>query len=602
LHAERFARLMAADYPRPMRIQHFSIALVTASVALTFACQTTDERGKEPPPTSAVDAQPTSVAAGQFPAVADKVYADYLAFSPGNAVELGYHAFDGQVPSVAMADWEAWIGKLKAHKASLEAIAATDLDKRARLERGILLSWVDQALFDIEVRKIHTRNPIIYRLDVSSYISRPYAPADDRARAIAQVARAAPAFYAQAQANLEEVLPRTFVQTALAANKGTISFVQDDVPLAMKDASPGALKDMNDAIAVFVKALEGHVAFLEQRLENANDNYALGTDAFNQMVALNAGFPIPLDRLKAVAEADLVKNTARIEAAARAIDPDASVKEVIERVLADKPATDAVLAEATEQCADLKAHLEQNPIISIPSDEVAEVVETPPFLRYNFAFLDGAGPFEKQKLKSFYYITPPDPSWPKEQQLAYVPGKTDLLGTSIHEVWPGHFLHGLHRKKIDAKVLKSFWNYAFGEGWAHYAEWMMVTDGGYKKDDPTVQVGILVNALLRNVRFLTAIGLHTEGMTVEQAKQLFKDKAYQDEGNAMQQANRGTFDPMFLSYTLGKLMILKLRDDHRAKVGDGWTMQAFHDELLGYGSAPLALIREQMLGTANDAL
>jgi uncharacterized protein (DUF885 family) len=241
-------------------------------------------------------------------------------------------------------------------------------------------------------------------------------------------------------------------------------------------------------------------------------------------------------------------------------------------------------------------------IVTIPSDDAAEVRESPPFMRWNSAFLNAAGAFEQKTLPSFYYISPPDPSWPAEVQKGYIPFANDLLFTTIHELWPGHFLHSLHKKKNPSRILKTFCSYSMTEGWAHYSEEMML-EQGVGKGDPAVHVGQLLNALLRNARYMSALGLHARGMTVEQSIALFVDKAYADQGTARQQAVRGTFDPGYLNYTLGKLMILELRDDWKAKMGPAYSLQAFHDELLSYGCAPLPVIRRFMLGAdAGPAL
>jgi len=261
----------------------------------------------------------------------------------------------------------------------------------------------------------------------------------------------------------------------------------------------------------------------------------------------------------------------------------------------DKPDIDKVISEATAQSADMRKFLIDHEVVSIPSEDKAEVRESPPFMRWNFAFLDSAGPFESKPLPSFYYISPPDPKWPKAEQLAYIPFRGDLLFTTVHELWPGHFLHALHMKKNESKVLKTFGSYSMSEGWAHYAEEMM-WDAGVGDGDPKVRIGMLQNALLRNVRFVSAIGLHTGDMTVDQSMAMFETKAFADKGNARQQAVRGTFDPGYLNYTLGKLMIRKLHDDWKAMKGSDYSLGAFHDEFLSYGGAPVPVIRRFMLG------
>jgi uncharacterized protein (DUF885 family) len=239
-------------------------------------------------------------------------------------------------------------------------------------------------------------------------------------------------------------------------------------------------------------------------------------------------------------------------------------------------------------------------VVSIPGTEEARVEEAPPYKRWNLAYIEIPGPFETA-LPSIYYIAPPDPTWSEEDRRAYLPGEADLLFTSVHEVWPGHFLQFLHSNRAPRAFGRVFVGYAFAEGWAHYAEEMM-WEAGLGAGDPRVHVGELVNALLRDVRFVSAIGLHTGGMTVAESESLFREKALQDPGNARQQAARGTFDPAYLNYTLGKLMIAKLREDWTAARGGRGAWRAFHDELLSYGGPPLPLVRRAMLGDDSPPL
>ena len=183
----------------------------------------------------------------------------------------------------------------------------------------------------------------------------------------------------------------------------------------------------------------------------------------------------------------------------------------------------------------------------------------------------------------------------------------DLLGTTIHEVWPGHFLNFLHANRAKSIFGKLFVGYAFAEGWAHYTEEMML-EAGLHDGDPETKIGQLSNALLRNCRYLSAIGLHAREMTVEQSLEMFQTQCYQDLGNATQQAARGTYDPAYLNYTMGKLMIRKLRDDwtsanfaeQKAQEDGamaGW--KAFHDEFLSYGGPPIPMVRKAMMKEAE---
>jgi hypothetical protein len=271
----------------------------------------------------------------------------------------------------------------------------------------------------------------------------------------------------------------------------------------------------------------------------------------------------------------------------------------MEKMSADKPSGGAVEG-ARAQLAGLKAFVQQQDLVSIPGTEEAQVEEAPPFARQNFAYIDIPGPYETN-LPSVYYIAPPDPSWPADVRAAFVPGDKDLLFTSVHEVWPGHFLNFLHANRSPFQFGKVFVGYAFAEGWAHYTEELMI-EAGLGGADPETRIGQLSNALLRDCRYLSAIGLHTGGMTVDQSREMFKTECYQDEGNARQQSARGTYDPAYLNYTMGKLMIRRLREDWAAERGGRAAWKQFHDRFLSYGGPPIPLVRAQMMGGQAGAV
>ncbi len=423
-------------------------------------------------------------------------------------------------------------------------------------------------------------------IDLDAFVVRDYAPVAKRAEAVIALCHALPAYLAQARANLKTPMPRPWIDTALLQTKGLADFADHDARQVL--AGP---PDLDAALDTCKAALVEHATWLEQQQPRGTADYALGGPKFIAMLAETQGITTDLGTLTRLAQADLARNTAAIEAAAREIDPTKSTAEVVATIDADKP-TD-VLAEATQQAAEMRAFLIDHHLVAIPGDDVAQVRPSPPFQRWNQAFLDGPGPFEAVTLPSFFYISPPDPTWTPEVQRGYVPSRSDLLFVTIHEVYPGHFVHGIHLKQNPSRVLRSLWSYATGEGWAHYAEEMMY-DEGAGGHTPQAHIAQLEEALLRNVRFVVALGEHTGGMSVDAAEALFRTRAFLDQGNAHQQAMRGTFDPMFLSYTLGKLVIRKLHDDWMAKHPNA-TLGEFHDAFLAHGAAPLPVIRRALV-------
>ncbi|HKP25522.1 MAG TPA: DUF885 family protein, partial [Dongiaceae bacterium] len=277
----------------------------------------------------------------------------------------------------------------------------------------------------------------------------------------------------------------------------------------------------------------------------------------------------------------------------------ATIEDCMAKMNADKPEGGPV-AGARTQLAGLKQFIIDKNIVTIPGPEEAKVEESPPYNRQNSAYINIPGPYEKN-LPSVYYISPPDPTWTKAAQEAYIPGKADLLFTSVHEVWPGHFLNFLHANRSKNMFGRLFVGYAFAEGWAHYTEEMMRVSGlGGGTDE--IMIGQLSNALLRDCRFLSSIGMHTGSMTQQQSYDLFRTQCYQDEGNAKQQSARGTYDPAYLNYTMGKLMIRKLRDDWAATRGGQKAWKDFHDQFLSFGGPPIPLVRQQMMGGKAEAI
>jgi hypothetical protein len=317
------------------------------------------------------------------------------------------------------------------------------------------------------------------------------------------------------------------------------------------------------------------------------------------MLRMTEGVDLPLDTLEARGRADMDRTLAALKEACAAFAPGRAIRDCVARANARKPPGGPVEA-ARRQLDTLEAFVRARDLVSIPGTERALVHESPPYQRFNFAYIDIPGPYEKN-LPSIYYIAPPDPAWSRAEQQAYILSEGNLLFVSVHEVWPGHFLNFLHSNRVKSQIGRVFVGYAFGEGWGHYAEEMM-WEAGLGGGDPRLHIGQLMNALLRNARYLSAIGLHTRGMTLAESERIFREEAFQDPGNARQQALRGTYDPAYLNYTMGKLMIRKLRADWTASRGGQKAWKEFHDRFLSFGGPPIPLVRRRMVGAAGEVM
>jgi uncharacterized protein (DUF885 family) len=554
--------------------------------------------GEAPPapaaPPGAAPATTPAAGAGGWDAYVDGFVARYFELNPQQAVNAGLHQYDGRLPDLAPAAVASQVAWLKEARARVQAWDLASADEKARFERDYLLSAIDRMRFTLEISEFLYTSPTLYGFMIGPdvYLTREYAPLPERLRAFIEYERALPGFLATMRANLRTPLARPRLEVAKGSFEGYVTFFEHTVPGLFASVEDAALQgELAAANAEAVAALRETRDWLSAQLDAATSDYALGAERFLQMLRLNEGVEITLAELKAAGERDLERNLEALRAACARYAPEETIEACTARMQAAKPA-DGPVAAARRQLPLLRQFLVEHDVVSIPSDEEALVDEAPPYRRSNAAYIQIPGPFERG-LPSVYYIAPPDPAWSDADQRDYIPAEYDLLFISAHEVWPGHFLQNLHSNRT--RLGNVFGAYTFSEGWAHYCEEMMY-ELGLGEGDPQAQIGQLVNALLRNVRFLSAIGLHAEGMSVEQSMQMFREHAYQDPGNALQQARRGTFDPGYLNYTLGKLMILKLREDWTASRGGRAAWRQFHDTLLGLGEPPIPLARRYMLG------
>jgi len=525
----------------------------------------------------------------------------YFAAHPDSAAAAGRHEFDGQLPDWTPAGLRRESERLKAQRERAMAFRPDELDERRRFERDYLIDEVDNERYWLEVSESPYTNPTSYSgsLDPDVYVSREYAPLETRIKAFTQYARNVPAALQQVKANLRLPMAKTMVKIGRRTIGGLADFYANDVTTVFAPVKDEQLqrefRAANDAAIAAVRAFD---AWLASQEATATDKFALGAEKFALMLRMTEAVDVPLSELEAIGRRDLERNQQALRLACASFAPGKSVQDCMILAAAHKPKNPDPVAAATDQLGNLLGFLQQHDIVTVPGTEQAKVRQAPAYRAWNFAYINIPGPYEKN-LPSIYYVSPPDPTWSKAVQDAYLPSEAALLFTSAHEVYPGHFVQFLHANRSPSKVGQVFVGYAFAEGWAHYCEEMMY-DAGLGGGDPEAHVGQLQEALLRNVRFLVSIGLHTQGMSVERAKQMFIADAFQDEGNAQQQAERGAFDPAYLNYTMGKLMIRKLRDDWTATRGGRAAWKQFHDEFLKFGGPPIPLIRRAMMGPEDN--
>jgi uncharacterized protein (DUF885 family) len=519
---------------------------------------------------------------------------------PEAAVEAGRHEYDGQIADLSLATFQEQIDWLKAERERFERFPAEQLDERRRHEREYALAVVRNKLFWTEALRWYQKSPLAYSdvFDPEAYVARDYAPLEKRLDGYLKLLESVPHAVEQIEANLSSgPMPKPYSEVGKLVYSGYADFFAKDGPQVF-----AALKDQKNLAAASqaaTQALRGLAAWMGKKNAAEDAPFALGAERMAQLLAETEAVTAPLAKIEALGRADLEKNLAALAADCAKVAPQKPLTACVAQVDANKP-PEGPVAGASRQLVSLKRFVIEHDLVSVPGDEDAKVKETPPYERWNAAAIKIPGPFETG-LPSWYVIAPPDPAWTKEEREGYVMGEAPLLSVSVHEVWPGHFLNYLHAKRSGSVLGRLFVGYAFGEGWAHYTEEMMV-DAGLGSGDPQLHIGQLQMALLRDVRLLSAIGLHSGTMTVDQSEKLFVEKGMQDPANAKQQARRGTFDPGYLNYTLGKWMIRKLREDWCAEHGGRGGWKPFHDQFLSYGGPPIPMVRTWMMGVPGEVL
>ena len=538
---------------------------------------------------------------------------EYLAYlyeaHPTNAAFDGVHLHDDLLEDFGRQAIDAQIRALGGFARRLAAIDPTRLTDTERLERPALESNIRSRLFELEQVRTWERSlqhyAEILATSLAGQVLFDYAPLAERARRVHSKLRQVPRMIQSARDNIKDP-PGIYVKVGLESLRGTLRFINDDLPRAFGDLGDlHLLGDLADASTEAVNAIGGLIEYLEKDLApRSKGSFRLGREKFEQKFQLDEGIKVGSDRLLSIAMRELQATQDEFRRVASRLnggDPMAAWQ----RAKQEHPAAGQLVPVAQQQLAELQDFIVRQRIITLPEGAPVAVLPTPRFYRWTSASMWTPGPFEVRAQRAFYYITDVDPSWPAERQAEHLRDFSygALWSISMHEVFPGHFLHYQHLRQIDAKLRKSmlFSSTAFVEGWAHYCEQMMV-DEGFRKSDTIVRLGQLAEALIRLCRTVVGIRLHCEDMSVEQGVRFFREEAFVEELSARREAERGTFDPAYILYSTGKLMLLKLREDYKAHVGAKYSLRGFHDTLLANGTVPLWLHRALLLGEQNGEM
>ncbi len=525
---------------------------------------------------------------------------------PSMAAGLGLHEYDGRLPSVSRTAYSMRLREIERGLEALERIDDSALSVRNYYDSRILKDALHKERLEIAELQWYAKNPMemLWNIEMSGYISRNYAPLEQRVESLTQALSSVPRYIDELKTVLNGRLASPVLEASIEAYEGIAAFYDTDLTAAAHNVQDDSLRARFDAACASASAaVRSFVELLGALRPYADASFAIGSAKFSALLKYGEMVDLPLYRLLDVGEANLRRNLTAFKRTAAQIDSNRPAAEVIASVAADHPTAESLLDETRDMLEDIRQYLIDENIVSVPSEVRCRTVETPAFMRWAFAALDFPGPYEQHATETYYYVTPVETHWSdaeKEQWLTAFNYAT-LKAVSIHEAYPGHYVHYLHTRNSNSMISRVFGAYSFWEGWAHYTEQMML-ETGYGGDDPRIALGQLMEALLRNCRYICAIRMHTQGMTTDEATQFFMDNAYMEELPARKEALRGTFDPMYLNYTLGKLMILKLRDDYRQAQGDAYTLKRFHDAFLSFGAPPVPLVREMMLGAQGDVL
>jgi uncharacterized protein (DUF885 family) len=542
----------------------------------------------------------------------------YFKFAPSAGTSAGLHQYDPLLEDYSRAGVDTEIAALHAFEKRVEAVNPAGLGEALAADRELVLSNIRGALLTLETIRPWEKNPDTYSGGISNSVYvimiRKFSSPDDRLRSVVSREEKMPAVFAAARANLKNP-PRIYTEIALEQLPGIISFFQNDVPAAFAGATDPALKaEFAKSNAAVIAGLQSYADWLKSDLlSRSNGDFRIGADTFSKKLLYDEMVDTPLDRLLEIGWANLRKNQAEFNRVAKELEPAKAPADVLAELAAMHPAPDKLLQSFRDTFDGLIAFIQTKHIITIPSDVRPTLQETPPFMRATtFASMDTPGPFEKVATEAYFNVTLPGPHDTPEE----IEGRMasfnigTIFSTSTHEAYPGHYIQFLWVNRAPTKVRMLLGASSNAEGWAHYCEQMMLDEGygqpgtGAKdaRESKFIRLGQLQDALLRNARFIVGIEMHRGKMTFDQAAEFFVKEGYQSKQVGLVETKRGTADPTYLYYTLGKLEILKLREDVMKKEGSAFSLEQFHNNFMKQGFPPIKIVRQAMLGNNSPTL
>jgi uncharacterized protein (DUF885 family) len=546
----------------------------------------------------------------EFGKLADRYFDEVVfRFDPVQGTQAGFHQYDALLPSGSRAEVDSEIAALKKFEAEAQGFDARGLSAGVTADRELMLAQIRGQILALETIRMWEKNPDVYSSGASGAVftimSRTFAAPAERLKSVTAREKLIPRLLQSGRENLKNP-PRIYTEVALEQMPGIEGFFQSDVPAAFKAVTDAALlAEFRKANQGVIDALKAYEAWMKtDLLPRSKVDFRLGAENYRKKLLYDEMVDTPLDRLLSIGYADLHGNQAEFRRVAAKIDPKRTPQQILDEVEKDHPPAAKLLGTFRDVLGGLRSFVESHHIVTIPSPTPPIVEETPPFMRaLTTASMDTPGPYEKVAKEAFFNVTLPDSTWKKAQIEEYMEGfnRGTIISTAVHEVYPGHYVQFLWIANAPTKVRKLIGCGSNAEGWAHYSEQMML-DEGYGNGDPKLRLGQLQDALLRDARFIAGIEMHTGKMTMEQAVEFFVKEGYQVRPVAEKEAKRGTSDPTYLVYTLGKLQILKLRADYKQMKGAQYTLQGFHDAFMAQGYPPIKIVRRALLGNDSPVL
>ncbi len=527
-----------------------------------------------------------------------------LAYRPTFGTLSGIHQYDEMLEDFNQGRIDGRIEELREQSARLAALREQTLVAAEAIDAEILQQRIGAEIFELVEERAWEKNPMIYMGQpgeaIDALIKRDFAPGRERIPAVVARMQGVPRLVDAMKANVQNP-PREFTELALRMAQGSGAFFKDTVPRWAAPFATVAEKGRVEKASLLAQlAMEDAALWLQRDLlPRSKGSFALGEQRFLKKLRLEEMIDLPMKELLATGEAALARDQSRFRAVAETFAPGASIASVMGLLANDHPSESELLPATRATLEKTRRFLVEKHLVTLPSNLRPTVTETPPFARNGaFASMDSPGAFETKATEAYYYVTPPERDWSaaRRQQHLRLFNRPVLEMITIHEAFPGHFLHFLYAERFPTKTRKLVTTGSTVEGWAHYAEQMMIEEG-YGAGDPRIELAQLSEALLRDCRFIAGIKLHTGDWTVKQAARFFVDQAGQEPANADEEAYRGTYNPTYLYYTMGKLMVYQLRKDFARERGANYTLKSFHDTFVRQGGIPLAMIRKIMLTT-----